>query len=137
MPHPSGLSPEERESLAEKERSLSGYKNMSIDSYRYRIYGDVGGPVFAEVERDINAGDTAVPGDTVVYYTGYGRVVEKKDVVEVLNVDWAAIRKGKVLRKTGGNLTIEKMGTVSTIIEISREHVLAVLERNPGGADHY
>jgi hypothetical protein len=130
MPHPSGLSPEERESLAEKERSLTGYKNMSIDGYTYRIYGDVSGPVFADVERDIYAGDIAVPGDTVVYYTGYGRVVEKKDGIEVLNVGWYSIRKGKILYKKGENLTIEKT------IEIPKERVLVILERNPRGADY-
>lgn len=136
MPHPSDLSPEEREKLAQKEKRLSGFKNMSIDGYRYRIYGDVGGPVFAEVERNIYAGGIAVPGDIVVYYTGYGRVVEKKDGIEVLNVDWASIRKGKVLHKTGENLTIEKMNAVSTKIQVSKEHVLVVLEHNPGGADY-
>lgn len=41
---PSGLSLEEREKLAQEERSLSGFKNMSIDGYTYRIYGDVCGP---------------------------------------------------------------------------------------------
>lgn len=31
MPHPSGLSMEEKEKLAQEEKRLSGFKNMSID----------------------------------------------------------------------------------------------------------
>ena len=146
LPYSPGLVPEEREKLAQKERNLSGFANMSIRGYKFRVYADVGGPVYAEVNRSLDASSTLKVGDVVVFYTGIASLITETPNVEMLKVHWNDISLGRVeevkkesvlVRYIKGGIFFEKISNNTfkavpkppgSIVWISKDKVLYVIE---------
>ena len=139
--HSSSLS-----SRVAKERNFSGFTNMSIEGYRFKVYADVGGPVYAEVSRVFNASSALKVGDVIVFYTGIASQITKTPNAEMLRVHWSdvnlgrieEVRKERVLVKyIKGGILFEKVGNNTfratpkqpgSLVWIPKDKVLNVIE---------
>jgi len=95
-----------KESKAMKEGKVSE-DYLSIGNYKYKMIGDVSGPIGALVNRSKNITNKLKVGDEIIFYAGTASKVWESPAVETLSIGWMDINVGEVVEIENATIKVK------------------------------